>query len=109
MFPRTALVLRRLLPTAQLTIIDADRHHLEEARGFLKCLPVEFRHTRYAAPLSAPFDLLVVPLAFDGDREAIYACPPAPVVLIHDWIWHRRGESRIVSVLLLKRLNLVRP
>ena len=43
-----------------------------------------------------------------GDRRAIYARPPAPIVLVHDWIWRRRGESRIVSLALLKRINLVR-
>lgn len=54
------------------------------------------------------FDLLVIPLSFIGNRAAIYSRPPAPSVLIHDWIWRRRGTSRIVSVFLLKRLNLVR-
>ena len=53
-------------------------------------------------------DLVVLPLAFDGDRDAIYAHPPAPVVVVHDWIWRRRGEGYVVSFLLLKRLNLVR-
>ena len=27
--------------------------------------------------------------------------------LIHDWLWHKRVRSAIVSILLLKRLNLV--
>ena len=53
------------------------------------------------------FDLLVVPLAFIGDRSVIYRRPPAPAVLVHDWLWRRRGTSVIVSLLLLKRLNLV--
>jgi hypothetical protein len=54
------------------------------------------------------FDLLVIPLSFAGDRSAIYDRPPAPSVLIHDWIWRQVGTSRIVSVFLLKRLNLLR-
>ena len=37
----------------------------------------------------------------------IYQKPPAPAVLVHDWIWRARGTSLIVSWLLLKRLNLV--
>jgi hypothetical protein len=52
--------------------------------------------------------LLVIPLSFVGDRRVIYDLPPAPAVLVHDWIWRSRGESVVVSWLLLKRLNLVR-
>jgi hypothetical protein len=52
-------------------------------------------------------DLLVVPLAFTGDRAAIYRQPPAPVVLVHDWFWRRRGSGVVVALTLLKRLNLV--
>jgi hypothetical protein len=29
------------------------------------------------------------------------------MTLVHDWLWHRRGTSAIVSIFLLKRLNLV--
>jgi hypothetical protein len=47
-------------------------------------------------------------LCLDGDREAIYCRPPSPFVLVHDWIWHRRGVGAVVSTALLKRLNLVR-
>lgn len=47
------------------------------------------------------------PLAFEGDRQTIYRCPPADALLVHDWIWRRRGTSVVVSWLLLKRLNLV--
>ena len=57
---------------------------------------------------AAACDLLVIPLSFDGDRAAIYARPPAPAVLVHDWIWHKRGASHLVSIALLKRINLVR-
>jgi hypothetical protein len=52
-------------------------------------------------------DLVVVPLAFRGDRRRFYESPPAPRVAIHDWIWRRpTGPSRRISFLLLKRLNL---
>jgi hypothetical protein len=49
----------------------------------------------------------VFPLSFDGARELLYARPPARAVIVHDWIWRRRGTSRIVSPILLKRVNLV--
>jgi hypothetical protein len=26
---------------------------------------------------------------------------------VHDWLWRKRGVSRVVSFLLLKRVNLV--
>jgi hypothetical protein len=58
--------------------------------------------------ISSSWDVVVFPLSFDGSREAIYSHPPAPVVIVHDWIWRRRGTSRIVSVALLKRINMVR-
>jgi hypothetical protein len=47
-------------------------------------------------------------LCLNGDRAAIYRRPPSPAVLVHDWIWHRRGTGVIVSAVLLKRINLVR-
>ena len=40
-------------------------------------------------------DLVVIPLAFVGDRESVlYRAPPAPRVLVHDWIWRRRADRR---------------
>jgi hypothetical protein len=56
----------------------------------------------------ASFDLVVLPLSFEGDRDALYDRPPARTVIVHDWLWRKRGVSGIVSVALLKRLNLVR-
>ena len=122
LFPRTALILRALLPAAQITIVDADRANLDRARILLAAASrdIDFVHAHYevmpgtATPGrpddddAAGCDLLVIPLSFDGDRAAIYARPPAPAVLVHDWIWRRRGASRLVSIALLKRINLVR-
>lgn len=104
LFPRTALILRELLPAAHLTIVDASARNLEKARAFLDGT-VECRAGRYEPHAC---DLTVIPLAFDGDRDAIYRHPPSTAVLIHDWIWRRRGTGAIVSILLLKRLNLVK-
>ena len=107
LFPRTAMILQSVLPAARLTIIDANRANLDNARRFLNGR-VTFVHARYSGlDEGQRYDLVVIPLAFDGDRRAIYADPPARAVLVHDWNWRAKGTSRIVSVLLGKRLNLV--
>jgi hypothetical protein len=107
LFPRTALILRALLPESRLTIVDASRENLDCARAWLDAPEIEFRHQRYRG--GGDFDLLVLPLAFQGDRAAICARPPACGIIVHDWIWRHWREGRIVSPALLKRLYLVRP
>jgi fatty acid desaturase len=107
LFPRTAIVLRRLYPDARLTIIDGSSEHLERARRFMDRGDVEFVHAWYAPMASDAFDVVVIPMSYVGDREAIYANPPAALVIVHDWIWRRRGHSRVVSPILLKRVNLL--
>jgi fatty acid desaturase len=107
LYPRTALILRRLLPDATLTVIEQKAAHIAVARGFLDDR-VTFRNERYDPRTSpGPADLVVVPLAFNGDRDALYAEAPAPILLVHDWLWRRKGRGVPVSWLLLKRLNLV--
>jgi hypothetical protein len=117
LFPRTALVLRQLFPTARLTIVDASAANLAVARALLDDERVGFIHTHFSLQSESSLnseicnltcDLLILPLSFDGDRAAVYAKPPARAVIVHDWIWRIRGASRLVSPLLLKRLNLVR-
>ena len=144
LFPRTALVLRRILPNARLTIIDANLAHLNAARAWPIGGDVEFVHGRFPGchlsgpegdgtrplvaqaftpakgrvegspkglryvPIATRFDVVVLPLSFEGDRDALYDRPPARIVIIHDWLWRKRGVTGIVSVALLKRLNLVR-
>lgn len=109
LFPRTAIVLRQLVPGAELVVIDANRRNIETARSFVDA-GVEFVHARFVPTenLSGGFDLIVIPLSFQGDRQAIYRRPPARAVVVHDWLWRRRGRGRIVSTALLKRLNVVR-
>jgi len=63
MFPRTTLILQRLLPNAHLTIIDASEESLQSARRFVN---VEFIHGFFDA--SEP----VLKIGGAGD-------PPAPV------------------------------
>ena len=106
LFPRTALILKQLLPLSRLVLIDMSADNLAVARRFLDG-EVEFINKRFEPAAKCEFDLLIIPLAFDGDRAAIYDRPPASAMLVHDWIWRRRGASVIVSWLLLKRLNLV--
>jgi hypothetical protein len=116
LFPRTALILRRLLPDAQLTIIDASEMNLNVARAFLQDDTIEFIHAHFnlnseinlkSDLCNLKHELLIFPLSYEGDRSAVYARPPARAVVVHDWIWRKRGTSRIVSPLLLKRVNLV--
>jgi hypothetical protein len=107
LFPRTAIVLRRLCPDARITIIDASRANLDRARRLLDPSEIEFQHAYYSPGSLDGFDLVVIPLSYVGDRAAIYASPPAAAVIVHDWIWRKRGTSRIVALPLLKRVNLV--
>jgi hypothetical protein len=105
LFPRTALILQKLIPNARLTIIDLDAGHMRAARPFVE--GVEFLHARFEASDPNSFDLVVIPLSFRGDRHLLYEHPPAPALLIHDWLWRGWPASATISTLLLKRLNLV--
>ncbi len=105
LFPRSAIVARRIWPDASITVIDAEADHLEIARPLLPA-GVSIEHRQFI-PRDEAVDLLIVPLDFVGSRDAVYAQPSAPAVLIHDWIWRRRGRGAIVSWWLLKRINLV--
>ena len=107
LFPRTALIVRRLLPHARITIVDASLPNLNRARAFLKDDAVDFVHAHFMADVQLTCDVVVLPLSCDGDRSAVYARPPAATVIVHDWLWRKRGASRVVSPLLLKRVNLV--
>jgi hypothetical protein len=107
LFPRTAIVLRRLLPGARLTVVDASRRNLVIAARVLSDERIEWRHGRFIGATAPGVDLVVVPLAYQGDRGALYDRPPCRWTLVHDWIWHRAGRSTIVSPLLLKRVNLI--
>ena len=111
LFPRTALVLRRLIPNARLTIIDRDLAHLNAARAWPGTGDIDFIHARFPATSHAgrveDYDVVVLPLSFEGNRNVMYERPLARTVIVHDWIWRRHGISRVISVLLLKRINLI--
>jgi hypothetical protein len=107
LFPRTALVIRQLLPSAEITIVDRSARNIASAAPFLDGR-VRTIEASYAPGVGDAADLVIVPLAYVGDRRLFYARPPAPAVAVHEWLWRPRGEGSIVSLLLLKRLNLVR-
>lgn len=107
LFPRTALILHRLLPEARLVIIDANPENLQIAQSFLP-KNVECVHGWHDPLRDNDFALLVIPLAYIGDRASLYHQPAAPAVLIHDWVWRRWKPGTIISLFLLKRLNLVK-
>jgi Fatty acid desaturase len=106
LFPRTAIILRRLLPRWRLALIDLSAENLAVARRFVAD-EVEYINKQFDPAEQCDFDLLIIPLSLVGDRRIIYRQPPAPAVLVHDWIWRPRGTSLVVSWVLLKRLNLV--
>jgi len=105
LFPRTALILREVLPSAEIVIIESNAENLAIARTLIG--NVEFVNRRYVSGEFVDCDLLVIPLAFHGDCTAVYKDPPSRAVLIHDWMWRRRGTGTVVSTALLKRINLV--
>lgn len=106
LFPRTALILKRVMPESRVTIVDGQPEHLAIARAFVGP-SATLAHATFDPAATCDADLLVVPLAFEGDRRQVYDRPPAPVVLVHDWLWSPRGRSVVISWLLLKRLNLI--
>jgi hypothetical protein len=109
LFPRTTLVLRRLLPAASITIVDENAAHLALAGRWLDPAVV-LRNERFAGGTHNRVDLVVIPLSFAGDRRSVYRDPPARLVLVHDWIWSRgRGQAdAVVSWVLLKKLTLIK-
>jgi hypothetical protein len=116
LFPRTALILGDLLPSARIVIIDASDDNLRRAQAWVSTdvalerrTSLERRTYPDARDLSdRSYDLIVVPLAFRGSREVIYQHTPTTTI-VHDWLWRPRGRTAVVSPLLLKRVNLVTP
>jgi hypothetical protein len=100
-----------LLPDAILTILEADAANMAMARddfpSALSSSSLSWHHALFEPAHRTDADLLVLPLAYRGDREAVYRDPPAARVIVHDWIWSRRPRGTRVSWLLLKRLNVI--
>ncbi len=106
LFPRTAIILKGLQPRWKLRLIDLSDENLAVARSFLAG-EAEYINEQFDPTEPCDYDLLIIPLSLVGDRQIIYRRPPAPALLVHDWIWRSRGTSVIVTWLLLKRLNLI--
>jgi hypothetical protein len=106
LFPRTVLICRRLFPAAELVVIDGSAANIQTARSLVPD-DVRFVNAWYDPARHDGFDLVVVPLAFIGHRDLFYREPPAPAILVHDWLWRRHRRGVVISFLLGKRLNLV--
>jgi len=106
LFPRTALVLRKVLPECALTVIEENPAHIAIAR---RCLDegVEYVRAYYDETFARRFDMVVIPLAFRGALEEVCAKQTGTTFLVHDWIWRRGPTSEVISWLLLKRLNRI--
>jgi hypothetical protein len=125
LFPRTALVLLRLLPRARLVLIDDQAEHLRQAQARLlregtEPDRVQCRNERFCPRQHRDVDLLILPLGYRGDRAALYRIAPGdPPRILHEWLWSRRparaaGAAQViaqqtVSLPLLKQVCLVWP
>lgn len=115
LFPRTLLVLARLLPRARFTVLDDSARSLRRAADYLAehhpalLRRVHLLEGRYRPDDALPCDLLVIPLGLRGERRRLYQAPPAAPMFIHEWVFGRAGRGVVISWLLLKRLNLLLP
>jgi hypothetical protein len=108
LFPRTALLLRELWPAAAITVLDQNEGHLEVARRWLGDA-VRYECAVFVPGQELPADVVVLPLALRGRRRSIQTAPPAARVLVHDWLWRRPGQGRVVSWWLCKRVYVLEP
>jgi hypothetical protein len=111
LFPRSFLALASLLPRSKFVIIDQSLAHIEGARAYLErahvdLAAVEFRTGRFNGHGVTARDLVVVPLAYEGDRSALDALRGHAAMITHDWLWRSSPVSRRVSLLLLKRVSV---
>src|SRR6185437_11561876 len=63
LFPRTAIVVRRVIPQADITLIDVSRPNLRVARRLLR-EPVAWINEWYDPDRHGGFDVVVIPLAY---------------------------------------------
>lgn len=105
-FPRSARLLRALLPDAQLVVVDASPESLRLGRAMLPDDAIEWRQARWSPSDEAEFDLVVLPLAFVGAAPT----PERAVHFVHGWWTDRRGDRSFpVSFALWKRLSVLLP
>lgn len=113
LFPRTLLVLERLFPESEIAVVDCCAHNVETARVYLAAHAPRLRERvafvvqPFSSQRHVDFDLVVAPLAFVGDRADLLRARPKFGLVTHAWLWSAAGSrSAVVSLLLLKRLNL---
>ena len=112
LFPRSLIVLRQLLPATAFTVIDRSADNVARARAHLAargiaCEDVEFRVESFDGSRHMEFDLVVTPLAFVGSERELERVLERAALISHAFVWRRRGDrSKVVSWLLLKRVNL---
>ena len=68
LFPRTALILGRLLPQGRLALIDLSAEHLDIARRFVR-EKVEYINKQFDPSEPDDFDLLVIPFRSSATAE----------------------------------------
>lgn len=114
LFPRTVLVLARVLPDAQVVVIDRSARNIECARRLLAARGVaprvRFEHANFDPERHGDVDLVIAPLGFVGSRRGLGRAAARVAVLSHDWLWQRRSRhSAVISPWLLKRASLTLP
>ncbi|NUN12754.1 MAG: fatty acid desaturase [Myxococcales bacterium] len=116
LFPRSVLVVSALWPQAHIQVLDQDADHIVRAKQYLTergmdLTHVVFRQDTFEPELPTAADLVILPLAYVGERKPLYVPRnDGAVTLIHDW-WHtRRGDvSTPITIWVWKRLTLVLP
>lgn len=106
LFPRSAILLAEIFPRAEIVVLDAEPSHLDDAASLLPHGTVR-ESGRFTPGETLACDVAVLPLALRGERTAVHAAPPAPVCIVHDWLWRANERSTVVAWWLLKRANLV--
>jgi hypothetical protein len=114
LFPRSALALGSVFPEAQLLLVDARADHLARARHHLLRMAPELAarakyQTLHVDDLSSfSADLVVIPLAFEGDRSRLWTHTSRPALAVHEWSRGPIGPAATrVSRLLCKRIRFV--
>lgn len=107
LFPRTVHVLRELAPDARLDVLDLAPASLALARAHLADPNITWRLGAWQPGDDVMADVVVVPLAYRGDRRALLA-RERTTKIVHLWLWNRAPHpSAVVAWWLLKRVVLV--
>ena len=75
LFPRTAIILSKLMPGSRLTVIDLNARNLETASEMLPA-GVKRMNQPFDSKRHDGFDLLVFPLSLQGERREFTSARP---------------------------------